>query len=94
MLGGGGRPGQEAREQAGWLVSWIVVYGLVASGLLLATLGTFNRCLGRIDESPTGTGRFLGPARKPAASPPEEVSALNLGPCQAEPTGGQPASGR
>lgn len=37
-------------EHAVWLVFWIVAYGLVAFGLLLATLRTFNRCLGRIDD--------------------------------------------
>lgn len=36
-------------DRAGWLVAWIVAYGLIAGGLLLATLKTFNRCLGRME---------------------------------------------
>ncbi|WP_165253107.1 ABC transporter permease [Paludisphaera soli] len=48
--------------QAAWVAFWIVVYGLVASGLLLATLATFNRCLGRMDER---RGPFT---RRPSAS--------------------------
>ncbi|MDG3007738.1 ABC transporter permease [Paludisphaera mucosa] len=43
-------PGREPGRQAAWLAFWIVVYGLIASGLLLATLKTFNRCLGRMDD--------------------------------------------
>jgi ABC-type transport system involved in multi-copper enzyme maturation permease subunit len=32
-----------------WGVIWLVSYGAVAGALLLATLSTFNRCLGRVD---------------------------------------------
>jgi ABC-type transport system involved in multi-copper enzyme maturation permease subunit len=46
---GGNVGGREIGEQAGWLVFWIVAYGLAAFGLLVATLTTFNRCLGRTD---------------------------------------------
>ena len=49
-IGGSAGPGQEIGGHAAWLVLWIFVYGLVASGLLLATLKTFNRCLGRVDD--------------------------------------------
>ena len=31
-----------------WFPCWIVVQAMVSSGLLLATLATFDRCLGRI----------------------------------------------
>src|SRR6185312_12596288 len=37
------------REHIGWGVFWIVFYGLTALALLLATLATFNRCLGRVE---------------------------------------------
>ena len=50
LFGGTTGPGHEIERQAAWLVFWIVAYGLVAIGLLLATLRTFNRCLGRIDN--------------------------------------------
>ncbi|WP_422932152.1 ABC transporter permease [Singulisphaera sp. PoT] len=51
-----GAPMVEA--QSIWIVVWIVTYGLVALGLLVATLRTFNRCLGRVDD-PTQDGRPL-----------------------------------
>ena len=35
--------------QTVWSVFWTIAYGGVALALLLATLATFNRCLGRID---------------------------------------------
>jgi ABC-type transport system involved in multi-copper enzyme maturation permease subunit len=38
-------------EQSIWILFWIISYGLVALGLLLATLATFNPCLGRVDDS-------------------------------------------
>src|SRR5262249_12553317 len=47
VFGGTGGPRHEIGGQAAWVVLWIVAYGLVAFGLLLATLKTFNRCLGR-----------------------------------------------
>src|SRR3954469_24211359 len=48
MFGGNAGPGHEIGRHAAWLVLWIVAYGLIAFGLLLATLKTFNRCLGRL----------------------------------------------
>src|SRR6185312_6089521 len=42
MFGGNAGPGHEIRRHAAWLVLWIVAYGLIAFGLLLATLKTFN----------------------------------------------------
>jgi ABC-type transport system involved in multi-copper enzyme maturation permease subunit len=33
-----------------WCGFWIAIYSLLAAGLLCATLATFNRCLGRMDE--------------------------------------------
>jgi ABC-type transport system involved in multi-copper enzyme maturation permease subunit len=58
VFGGTRGPGREISEQAAWLVLWIVAYGLVAFGLLLATLKTFNRCLGRIDGTLPNMGPF------------------------------------
>jgi hypothetical protein len=49
VFGGTAGPRHDIEKQAAWLALWIVAYGLVASGLLLATLKTFNRCLGRFD---------------------------------------------
>jgi hypothetical protein len=50
LFGGGGGTGQKMETQAAWIAAWIGVYSVVTVGLLLATLMTFNRCLGRIDE--------------------------------------------
>jgi hypothetical protein len=36
-------------SQACWLLFWIIAYSLSAFGLVVATISTFNRCLGRID---------------------------------------------
>ena len=49
MLAGDG-PQHEFVSQTLWTLFWTVAYGGVALALLLATLGTFNRCLGRIDD--------------------------------------------
>ena len=43
-------PYHEFVSQSLWTVFWTIAYGGVALSLLLATLATFNRCLGRIDE--------------------------------------------
>ena len=40
---------REFASQTLWTLFWTIAYGGVALALLLATLGTFNRCLGRID---------------------------------------------
>ena len=69
MIGGMVGPGRRFGTQSGWLAFWIVAYGLVASGLLLATLKTFNRCLGRIDDSLRPAGPIPRPARGPAPGP-------------------------
>src|SRR5262249_51948886 len=70
VFGGTAGPRHEIGGHAAWLVLWIVAYGLVAYGLLLATLKTFDRCLGRIDD-PLPDGRpFPRPARQPAAPLP------------------------
>jgi ABC-type multidrug transport system permease subunit len=53
LFGGASGAGQKMETQAAWIAAWIVVYGVVAVGLLLATMKTFNRCLGRIDEGPS-----------------------------------------
>lgn len=49
LLGGDGATGDLSRQTA-WTIFWILAYGGIAFGLLLATIGTFNRCLGRVGE--------------------------------------------
>jgi ABC-type transport system involved in multi-copper enzyme maturation permease subunit len=78
MFGGTAGPGHEIEKQAAWLVFWIVAYGLVAIGLLLATLKTFNRCLGRIDNRLPAEQPFPRPARKPATWLPDAEPALDI----------------
>ncbi len=51
LLAGEG-PRHELVGQAAWTVFWTSAYAGVAIALLLATLCTFNRCLGRIDDRP------------------------------------------
>lgn len=65
VFGGSANPGHGIGVHAAWLASWIVAYGLIALGLLLATLKTFNRCLGRVDDSSPREG----PIREPATPP-------------------------
>jgi ABC-type transport system involved in multi-copper enzyme maturation permease subunit len=78
VFGGAAGPRHNIGKQAAWLVFWIVAYGLVAFGLLLATLKTFNRCLGRIDDRLPAEQPFPRPARKPATWLPDAESALDL----------------
>jgi ABC-type transport system involved in multi-copper enzyme maturation permease subunit len=49
LLAGDG-PRHEFVGQTAWTIFWAIAYGGVALALLLATLGTFNRCLGRVDD--------------------------------------------
>ena len=49
LLAGDG-PGHEFVGQTAWTIFWALAHGGVALALLLATLGTFNRCLGRVDD--------------------------------------------
>ena len=51
LLADGGPPLEFARQML-WTLFWTLTYGVVALALLLATLGTFNRCLGRVDGQP------------------------------------------
>jgi ABC-type transport system involved in multi-copper enzyme maturation permease subunit len=71
LFGGNAGPGHEIGRHAAWLAFWIAAYGLIAFGLLLATLKTFNRCLGRFDGPASGGEPFPRPARKPATWPPD-----------------------
>ncbi|QEH34633.1 ABC-2 family transporter protein [Aquisphaera giovannonii] len=48
LLDGKGLP-YEFASQTIWTLFWAVAHGGIALALLLATLATFNRCLGRID---------------------------------------------
>ena len=78
MFGGTAGPRHEIHKQADWLVCWIVAYGLVAIGLLLATLKTFNRCLGRLDDASSREKPFPRSARELATWLPDAESALDL----------------
>src|SRR5262249_20830303 len=64
-VGGTAGSGRGISQHAAWLVFWIAAYGLFAFGLLLATLKTFNRCLGRLDDS-SPQGKPLPCLAKPA----------------------------
>lgn len=66
MFGGNAGLGYEIGRHAAWIVLWIVAYGLIAFGLLLATLRTFNRSLGGCDGPASGGRPYPRPARKPA----------------------------
>jgi hypothetical protein len=68
MLAGNGTP-REFATQTLWTLVWTIAYGVGALALLLATLETFNRCLGRIDgpwlrdeDDFTRDGETAGPA--------------------------------
>jgi len=78
MFGGNAGPGHEIGRHAAWLVLWIVAYGLIAFGLLLATLKTFNRCLGRFDGPAPDGGPFPRSACKPATWLPDAEPTLDL----------------
>jgi hypothetical protein len=77
LFGGTAGPQHDISKHAAWLVFWIVAYGLVAFGLLLATLKTFNRCLGRLDDSAPREKPLPRPARKPGIWLPDAESALD-----------------
>jgi ABC-type transport system involved in multi-copper enzyme maturation permease subunit len=78
VFGGMSGPWHDIGKQAAWLVFWLVAYGLVAFGLLLATLKTFNRCLGRLDDSSSHEKPFPRLARKPTTGRPGAEPALDL----------------
>jgi ABC-type transport system involved in multi-copper enzyme maturation permease subunit len=46
-----------------WALFWIIIYAIAAFALLVATLLTFNRCLGRVE---LGISRRIRDAAKPA----------------------------
>ncbi len=52
MMAGTGGANRTPEVQGLWLLFWIIAYGLVAMALVVATIKTFNRCLGRMDEGP------------------------------------------
>jgi len=52
-----------------WAALWIVAYGSIAAILALATLATFDRCLGRVSERPRPVRR--GPRHPVGAIAPE-----------------------
>src|SRR5262249_31659888 len=78
VFGGTAGRGHDIGAQAAWLVLWIVAYGLVAFGLLLAPLQTFNRGLGRIDDRSPAKDPSPRPARTPATWLPDAEPALDL----------------
>ncbi len=51
-----------ARPTLGWLLVWIVFQMVVAIGLLIATLATFDRCLGRVRETRVRRARAESPS--------------------------------
>jgi ABC-type transport system involved in multi-copper enzyme maturation permease subunit len=93
-LAGDGTP-DEFAIQTLWTLFWTIAYGGVALALLLATLGTFNRCLGRIDD-PTilvednfaRAGRTAGPAEV-GPSPSRGPSSVGK-PTAADPMASEP----
>jgi hypothetical protein len=89
LLDGDG-PVHELVGQTAWTIFWVVAYGGVALALLLATLATFNRCLGRVDEPSlfgdddialrAGEGELVGAGLLPAGGhAPEKPVADPLG---------------
>lgn len=66
----GDMPQHEFASQTRWTICWTIAHGGIALGLLLATVRTFNRCLGRIDDSSSlNEGVFARDAETPG--PPE-----------------------
>lgn len=61
MLAEGGRP-HEFASLGLWTLFWATAYGAAALALLLATLATFNRCLGRVDAPTLRDGEPAAPA--------------------------------
>jgi hypothetical protein len=43
------RPGSSRPPNIEWAFVWVIVYGCAAVAFLVATLTTFNRCLGRVE---------------------------------------------
>ena len=76
VFGGTAGPRHNIGEQAAWLVLWIVAYGLVAFGLLLATLKTFNRCLGRLDDRLPAGDPSLAKSASPQPGSPTQSQRL------------------
>jgi ABC-type transport system involved in multi-copper enzyme maturation permease subunit len=64
MLLSGIAPAHEAIGQVAWMGFWTAAYSGVALALLLATLGTFNNCLGRIDQPSLFDDDQLGMRRR------------------------------
>ncbi len=52
VIAGTGGPADMYRVMIGWSIFWMLAYSTTAAALLAATLATFNRCLGRMDEGP------------------------------------------
>ena len=57
------QPDRDWNRFTSWALIWILFYAAVALILLLATLATFDRCLGRVAQRPLAAGR------RPAARP-------------------------
>lgn len=49
-----------------WAVFWSLVYAMAAFAFLVATLATFNRCLGRVEVGLPRGHRWVRKAAKPA----------------------------
>ena len=52
-----------------WIAGWIVAYGITALGLLVATLASFNRCLGRMPDPSEAFSLRVTPMPSPRPKP-------------------------
>jgi ABC-type transport system involved in multi-copper enzyme maturation permease subunit len=59
------QPGNGGREHIGWAVFWTVAYLMAAVAFLVATLLSFNRCLGRVEYGLPLARRWIAKPAKP-----------------------------
>jgi ABC-type Na+ efflux pump permease subunit len=67
----GDAPPHELVNQTIWTIFWTLAYGGVALALLLASLATFNHCLGRAEDASNRVDRKLAPAPRQGVRSPE-----------------------
>ncbi len=73
-------PPSEIRGFMAGAITWTIAYSLIAAGLYLATLLTFDRCLGRSPERPRKPRPHPpGKPARPAAPAPSRQNAHDLG---------------
>lgn len=84
MIAGMGGPAEQWPVQVTWSLFWIIAYGAAVAGLLAATLATFNRCVGRMDN--TEASRLMAkPAAKPSWPDERDLAVEPGGEAEAEP---------